>query len=70
MSSLFAVQNAFHLGAYQTCINEASELADLSSTEAVEKDCYAYRSYIALGSHQVRLSSRFFLSRLSSRFSL
>jgi hypothetical protein len=51
------VCNAFHLGAYQVAINEASELNDteLSATERVEKDCYAYRSYVALGSYQVRI---------------
>ena len=56
-SSLFSVCNAFHLGAYQVAINEASELNDteLSATERVEKDCYAYRSYVALGSYQVRI---------------
>ena len=55
MSSLFSVCNAFHLGAYQVAINEASELNDteLSATERVEKDCYAYRSYVALGSYKV-----------------
>ena len=58
--SLFSVCNAFHLGAYQVAINEASELSDndgaaLSATEQVEKDCYAYRSYVALGSYQVRV---------------
>ncbi len=55
MSSLFSVCNAFHLGAYQVAINEASELTELSATEQVEKDCYAYRSYVALGSYQVRI---------------
>ena len=54
-SSLFSVCNAFHLGAYQVAINEASELTELSATEQVEKDCYAYRSYVALGSYQVRI---------------
>ena len=56
-SSLFSVCNAFHLGAYQVAINEASELnyTELSATERVEKDCYAYRSYVALGSYQVRI---------------
>ena len=63
MGSLFQVYNSFHLGAYQVAINEASDLLDLSPSESVEKDCYVYRSYIALGSYQVRLFSRvgFFL---------
>ncbi len=63
MGSLFQVYNSFHLGAYQVAINEASDLLDLSPSESVEKDCYVYRSYIALGSHQVRLFSRFFQTR-------
>ena len=60
MGSLFPIQNAFHLGAYQVAINEAADLDStetnaLSSSDAIEKDCYVYRSYIALGSYQVRL---------------
>ena len=73
-SSLFSVCNAFHLGAYQVAINEASELNDteLSATERVEKDCYAYRSYVALGSYQVRIVvvvvALFFFSLVFSLF--
>ena len=69
-SSLFSVCNAFHLGAYQVAINEASELTELSATEQVEKDCYAYRSYVALGSYQVYASSNraFFFFSLSLWF--
>jgi len=60
MGSLFPIQNAFHLGAYQVAINEAADVdstgtSSLSSSDAIEKDCYVYRSYIALGSYQVRL---------------
>ena len=59
MGSLFPIQNAFHLGAYQVAINEAADVdstgtSSLSSSDAIEKDCYVYRSYIALGSYQVR----------------
>ena len=64
-SSLFSVCNAFHLGAYQVAINEASELTELSATEQVEKDCYAYRSYVALGSYQVHHRIALFFSSLS-----
>jgi hypothetical protein len=39
----------------QVAINEGTELSNLSENAAVERDCYVYRSYIALGSHQVRL---------------
>ena len=71
-SSLFSVCNAFHLGAYQVAINEASELNDteLSATERVEKDCYAYRSYVALGSYQVRIVVALFFFSLFFSLSL
>ena len=68
MGSLFPICNAYHLGAYQVAINEAADLdstgtnAGLSSSDAIEKDCYVYRSYIALGSYQVRLMLCFFVS--------
>lgn len=51
---LFPVYNNFFIGAYQVAINEASDLQGLSDSEATERDCYMYRSYIALGSYQVR----------------
>ena len=38
----------------QVAINEGADLSDLSDNAAVERDCYVYRSYIALGSHQAR----------------
>lgn len=51
---LFSVRNAFFLGAYNTVINEASDLEHLSDADAVERDCLVYRSYIAQGSYEVR----------------
>ena len=51
---LFAVRNSFYLGAYNNVINEAADLDHLSDADAVERDCFVYRSYIALGSHEVR----------------
>ena len=77
MGSLFPIQNAFHLGAYQVAINEAADVdstgtSSLSSSDAIEKDCYVYRSYIALGSYQVRLkmlSLCFFVSLRDARLS-
>ena len=56
--ALFPVYNNFFIGAYQVAINEASDLQGLSDTEATERDCYMYRSYIALGSYQVRRAAR------------
>jgi coatomer protein complex subunit epsilon len=50
---LFAVRNSFVLGAYNNAINEASDIEGLSDAEALEKDAYVYRSYIALGSYDV-----------------
>lgn len=50
---LFAVRNNFYTGAYNNAINEASDLEGLSDAEAVERDVYVYRAYIALGSHDV-----------------
>ena len=51
---LFPVRNAFYLGAFQTCISEASQLTGLSEQEKIERDVYVYRSYIELGSYEVR----------------
>eukprot|EP00983_Pelagomonas_calceolata_P090375 1157412-Pelagomonas_calceolata.AAC.1 len=54
---LFAVRNSFYLGAYNLVVQEASELEDLPHAAAIERDTYLYRAYIALGSHQVRVST-------------
>mmetsp|Transcript_22348 Transcript_22348/g.31084 ORF Transcript_22348/g.31084 Transcript_22348/m.31084 type:complete len:292 (-) Transcript_22348:292-1167(-) len=54
--ALFNVHNNFYLGAYQAAINEASDLKGLSANETTERDFYVYRSYIALGSHQLPIS--------------
>lgn len=50
---LFNLRNNFYLGAYQSAINN-SEIPNLSEEDIVERDCLVYRSYIALGSYQVR----------------
>ena len=52
---LFNVRNSFYLGAYNTVINEAADLDNLSETETIERDCFVYRAYIALGSYDVSL---------------
>ncbi|XP_010516645.1 PREDICTED: coatomer subunit epsilon-2 [Camelina sativa] len=49
---LFNLRNNFYLGAYQTAINK-SEIPNLSPEDAVERDCFVFRSYIALGSYQL-----------------
>lgn len=51
---LFAVKSNFYIGAYNNAINESSDLEGLSDAEQVERDVFVYRSYIALGSHDVR----------------
>lgn len=53
---LFAVRNNFYLGAYNTVIQEASDLETLSDAEKIDRDVYVYRSYVALGSYEVRSS--------------
>lgn len=53
---LFGLRNNFYLGAYQAAINN-SEIPNLSADDVVEKDSLVYRSYIALGSYQVRLDT-------------
>jgi hypothetical protein len=50
---LFMTKNCFFTGAYNNAINEASDLEGLSDAEQTEKDALVYRSYIALGSHDV-----------------
>jgi coatomer subunit epsilon len=54
---LFGVRNAFYIGAYNQAINEASELTGLSDAEQTERDVLVYRSYIELGSQDVRHSA-------------
>jgi coatomer protein complex subunit epsilon len=54
--ALFAVHNNFYLGAYQAAINEAESLTGLGATEATERDCFMYRSYLAQGSYQLPIS--------------
>eukprot|EP00850_Spirogloea_muscicola_P016475 SM000133S26841 [mRNA] locus=s133:397481:399500:- [translate_table: standard] len=50
--ALFSLRNKFLLGAYQAAINEGN-VGGLTDAEAVEKDVLVYRSYLALGSHQL-----------------
>ncbi|KAI0494975.1 hypothetical protein KFK09_025121 [Dendrobium nobile] len=49
---LFGLRNNFHIGAYQAAINN-SDVPNLSTDEAIERDSLVYRSYIALGSYQL-----------------
>jgi hypothetical protein len=54
---LFGVKNNFYIGAYNNAINEASDLQGLTEAEQTEKDVFVYRSYIAIGSHDVSARS-------------
>ena len=54
---LYAARNAFHLGAPQTCISEAAQLAGLSSDQArIDRDVLSHRAYIEIGSCEVVLN--------------
>jgi coatomer protein complex subunit epsilon len=52
---LFNLRNLFYLGAYQAAINN-SDVPGLDADAAAERDAIVFRSYIALGSYQVRSS--------------
>lgn len=54
---LFMTKNCFYTGAFNNAINEASDLEGLTEAEQIEKDAFVYRSYIALGSHDVSTSN-------------
>lgn len=56
---LFGLRNNFFLGAYQAAINN-SDVPNLSQEDAIERDSLVYRSYIALRSYQVSISSPIF----------
>ncbi|KAK8960653.1 Coatomer subunit epsilon-1 [Platanthera guangdongensis] len=49
---LFGLRNSFYLGAFQAAINN-SDVPNLSTDDAIERDSLVYRSYIALGSNQL-----------------
>lgn len=53
---LFAVHNAFFLGAFQQAVNEGHDLVDLDDAATIERDFYSYRSYVALGQCELVLS--------------
>lgn len=55
---LFTVRNNFYLGAYQTTISDASHLTGLTGEQKLERDVFVYRSYVELGSYEVRSTAR------------
>ena len=52
--ALFSVRNNYFIGAFQKAVSEASQLTGLSEHEKIERDVFVYRSYIELGSYEVR----------------
>eukprot|EP01103_Thecamoeba_quadrilineata_P012714 TRINITY_DN3342_c0_g1_i1.p1 TRINITY_DN3342_c0_g1~~TRINITY_DN3342_c0_g1_i1.p1 ORF type:complete len:309 (-),score=56.17 TRINITY_DN3342_c0_g1_i1:102-1001(-) len=56
VDELFEIKNNFYLGNYQAAINAATSLFSISDPSLViERDCYLYRSYIAIGSYNTVL---------------
>lgn len=64
--TLFATVNNFYLGAYQEAVNEGLDLADLSDAEAIERDFFVHRAYIAMGQSAVSDAA----GRWAARFAL
>lgn len=51
---LWTTRNAFYVGAYQAAVADAADLEGLDEAASLERDCFVFRCYIELGSHEVR----------------